>query len=193
MTANFERMRQRLRDSRNAFDQGAEMSSPDAILEQRLGELASRRLESEECDTVAEVIVARRAGFTFATPVESTGEVRLVEVTSLPGATDVIGGVFQIRGTTYSLIDIAPFFGESSGLEHGSRTLAAVVSGLPGELGIRLDEVIGPRTIETSDLDEGLGERQLPFVSHVTRDLVHVLDIQALMASPKVRISKISP
>ena len=134
-------------------------------------------------------VVMRRGDLVFATPVLATREVRQVQVARLPGSGEVIVGLFQLRGRTCSLVDIAPIAGPTEALTHAAESLVVVVSASPGDLGLRIDEVIGPRTIFIDEIDEGLDERTLKFVSHMTRDLVHVLDVEALMASPEVRIT----
>jgi hypothetical protein len=63
-----------------------------------------------------------------------------------------------------------------------------LISGPPGELGLEIDEVLGARTIYTDEIASGLHEQRAGFISHVTRDLVHIIDTGALMALPEVRI-----
>ena len=54
--------------------------------------------------------------------------------------------------------------------------------------GLRIDEVLGSRTIFNDEIDDGLQERELGFVSHVTRDLVQIVDVGTLLGLPAVRI-----
>jgi chemotaxis signal transduction protein len=189
VSVDFDRLRERLRDAFGDGEQDDRDGRVEQVLQERITRLASRRLEVEERELVDEVIVLRRGGILLATPTWATREVRSVEVAGLPGATDVVKGIFQIRGRTFGLVDLAPFFGETSAIGHGQKTLVALVSGAPGDLGLRIDEILGPRRIHKDEIDEGLRQRALGFVSHVTTDLIHILDVDAVMASPEVRIT----
>jgi chemotaxis signal transduction protein len=189
MSVDFDRLRERLGEAFGDGGQKRRDNDGQQLLQERRIRLASRRLEEEERELVDEVIVLRRGDILLATPISTTREVRSVEVAALPGATDVVKGIFQIRGTTYGLVDLAPLFGETSDVGHGQKTLVALVSGAPGDLGLRIDEILGPRRIHRDEIDQGLHQRALGFVSHVTTDLVHILDVEAVMASPEVRIA----
>jgi chemotaxis signal transduction protein len=159
----------------------------ETTLRRRSRDLAARQLTPASRQVHEEVIVARRAEVLLAAPITTASEVRFVAVVEVPGSGDVISGLFQIRSRVYSLIDLAPFFGESERLNHGQQSMVLVVSGTPGAVGLRIDEIIGQRSILSNEIDQGLQEQSLSFVSAVTKDLVHILDVEALMASSAVR------
>ena len=100
----------------------------------------------------------------------------------------MIAGVFQIRGRVHSLIDLARLFAEEGGSGDGSETLVTLFGSAAGDLGLRIDGIVGLRQVFADEIDDGLHGRGLSFVSHVTHDLVHIIDPEALAASPAVRI-----
>ncbi len=166
----------------------ASVDPSGAILKERARSLAGRHLETKRREIAEETILARRGETLLAMPIDAIREVRSTEFTRVPGATRVVLGIFHIRGRTHGLVDLAPFFGDGDSLSHGDSVLIAMVHGGVGEMGLRIDEVIGPRTIYSDELDTGLGEHALGFVTHVTKDLVHLLDIDRIMATPEVRL-----
>jgi chemotaxis signal transduction protein len=185
----FEQMRRRLHQSLKSVDTEVDADRLEETLRQRSRELASRRLEVEGREIFAQVIVVRRADVTLAAPISATNEVRKVRLVELPGGNDVIVGVFQVRGRSHCLVDLAPLLGEKSSGRDSEKVLMMLVNGSPGELGIEIDEVLGARTVYVDEIDDGRQEHGVSFVSHITRDLVHVIDIEALMALPAIRIS----
>jgi chemotaxis signal transduction protein len=176
-------------DSRSDGNPAAADRSAETALRQRSRDLAARQLAPTPLQVHEEVIVARRAGVLLAAPITTTSEVRPVQVVGVPGSGEVISGLFQLRSRVYSLIDLAPFFGESERLHHGQQAMVLLVSGTPGAMGLRIDEIIGPRSILSNEIDPGLREQSLGFVSSVTKDLVHILDIETLLASSAVRLN----
>lgn len=161
----------------------------EELLRRRAADLAARRLEAEEREILGDVVVVRREGVLLGTPLSTTSEVRNVEVVALPGSGSVVNGVFHIRGNVFSLVDLAQFFGDAAPIRHGEETPVVVISGSPGDLGLRIDEIVGPRRIFVDEIDDGLQRRKLSFVEHITHDLVHILDIEALTTSQEVQIT----
>ncbi|MCP4899279.1 MAG: chemotaxis protein CheW [bacterium] len=159
-----------------------------ALLREHAKALANRRLETAEHDVVADVVLVRRSDTLLAIPIEATHEVRATEFSKVPGSTEFVIGTFQIRGRTHGLVDLAPFFGIADPLNHGDRVLIALVHGSSGDMGLRIDEIVGPRQVFLDEIDEGLGEHNLGFVTHVTKDLAHVIDVERLMATSEVRL-----
>ncbi len=189
MKNQYDELHRRLREAIRDVDTAAVGGGADELMRQRAADLAARRLKAEEREIHGEVVVVRRRDVLLATPTSATKEVRTVEVVGLPGSGSVVNGIFHIRGGVFSLVDLARFFGEASSIRHGDRTPVAVISGSPGNLGLRIDEVVGPRQVFVDEIDDGLQKRGLSFVSHITHDLVHILDIEALIALPEVQIS----
>ena len=190
MKLNFDQLRQRLeKATRRQSGEGGE-SAVAETLRRRSAEMAARTVEQEETELFAEVVVVRRGDTRLGVPITAVNGVRGVEMTALPHSTDVVNGLFQVRGQTYCLVDVGPFFDEASPLDHGDRTLAILVSGTPGALGVRIDEVLGPRAVATGELEDGVHGGAVDFVTHVTHDLVQIIDVNLLLSLPAVRVRK---
>lgn len=166
------------------------LEGTETILRRRTRTLAERQLEEVVPDVFAEVVTVRRGELILAFPVDEAGEVRRVEMTGFPGSTIIVNGVFQIRGRVVSLVDLAPFAGETRALEHGEQTLVIVIGDHEKALGIRIDEVVGQQTIVRDEVDDEFRRTALPFVRNVTRNLVHIVDIAALQETPEIKLSQ---
>jgi chemotaxis signal transduction protein len=188
VSSSWSDLHERLRRALDAMD-ASRATANDELWRQRSRSLTGRSQETLERDLFDHVIVARRGGVLLAVPVAAASEVRQVECVPVPGGGDVVAGVFQVRGRVYGLVDLAPFFAQPEASTAGGGSFALMVTGEAGQLGLRVDEPIGLRHVWSDELDDGLGEHQLEFVSRVTRDLVHILDVEALMTSPAVRVT----
>lgn len=189
MMADTGRLKRMLGQARERLRDSSESNSEE-ILRRRSRELAARELEPQASEVFAEVVVVRRVDLVLAVPVAEAREVRRVEVTGLPGSTGHVNGVFQIRGKVLSLVDLAPYCSEAEPLTHGDQTLVIVVGRGDRFLGLRIDEIDGPRTILTTEIDGEFRGRELPFVRHVTRDLAHVVDVETLLTAPEVLLDR---
>ena len=188
MSSGWGSLHERLRRALDKMD-SSHIANTDQLLRERARSLAGRAEAAVERALFAEVIVARRGQVLLAVPVVSAAEVRQVDCVPVPGGGGVVAGMFQVRGRVQGLADLAPFFSQPETGVAGGSMLALMVTGSSGLLGLRIDEAIGLRSVWLDELDEGLGEHRLDFVSRVTRDLVHILDVEALMASPAVRLT----
>lgn len=166
------------------------LESTESFLRRQSRVLARRELEEVVPDVFAEVVTVRRDDMLFGFPVGEAREVRRVKTTTFPGSNAIINGVFQIRGRVLSLVDLAPFAGDATTLDHGDQTLVIVVGDRDRAMGVRIDEVIGPRTILRDEVDEEFHQTALSFVRNVTSDLVHVVDVKALQETPEIMLSQ---
>jgi chemotaxis signal transduction protein len=162
----------------------------EEVLRRRSRALAGRELEPQALDIFSDVVVVRRTDLTLAVPVGQAREVRRVDVTGFPGSNSHVNGMFQIRGKVLSLVDLASFCSDVQPLEHGDQTLVIVVGTDDRFLGLRIDEIHGSRTILHDEIDQEFRGRELPFVGCVTRDLEHVVDVEALIQAPEVRLDQ---
>lgn len=189
MKVDFNHARARLAEAQARLEGELDAVEMRAILEVRAHKLARRDLRQEEVGEVyGEFIVVRRENVDLGLPVSSVEEIRRVVVSVLPHATRVLQGLFQIRGQAYCLTDLLTFFDREAHPAAPSETLAALVEGAPGPLGLRIDEVIAPRTIYAHEINPDLKEHAADCVVAVTRDLVHLLDVEALLADSAVRM-----
>lgn len=156
------------------------------ILTERAAALAARRKKAAERSVFREVTVVRRAGATLGLPTQCVQEIRRVQLTALPQATDTVIGLFQIRGQVHVMLDIAPLLGAATPLRAGEPTLVALVEGAQGRIGLRIDEAVGPRIIFNDELDNDIAAGRNDFVAAVTRDLLAVVDCDALLARPEI-------
>lgn len=156
------------------------------VLAERAAALASRRKKAAARSIFREVTVVRRAGTTLGLPTQSVQEIRRVTLTALPHASHTVVGLFQIRGQVHVIIDIGPLLGTAAPLRPGEATLVALVEGPQGRIGLRIDEAVGPRTVFDDELDHDIALGRNDFVAAVTRDLLAVVDCDALLARPEI-------
>lgn len=156
------------------------------VLVDRAAALANRRKKAAERSVYREVTVVRRAGTTLGLPTQCVQEIRRVSLTALPHATDTVSGLFQIRGQVHVMLDIGPLLGASAPLRAGEASLVALIEGAPGRIGLRIDEAVGPRTVFDDELDHDIALGRNDFVAAVTRDLLAVVDCDALLARPEI-------
>lgn len=186
MTVDFDALRGRLRASVERRET-AEIAA-EAQLRERAKKLAAHTLRKAVREVVAEVIVVRRERSMLALPILCVEEVREVRVTRLPHRSRFVCGLFSLRGRVCSLVDVQPLVGAADEVGHGDRALVALVRGPRGTLGLRVDEVLGPRVVYGDELDTSHRDRQLDIVARVTRDCVEIVDMDALFASETVRL-----
>lgn len=184
-----DRLKDRFDQARERFER-SDVIDVESVLRQRSSALAARELEPQAPDVFAEVVVVRRADLVLAVPLENTREVRRVDVTGLPGSTDHVNGVFQIRGKVLSLVDLAAFCSDAQPLKHGDHTLVIVIGSNDRFLGLRIDEIEGSRNVLHDEIDQDFRGRELPFVGCVTRKLEHLVDVDALLSAAEVRLDR---
>ncbi|MFP4601142.1 MAG: chemotaxis protein CheW [Persicimonas sp.] len=153
------------------------------VLKQRAAKLASRERDRAERRVLEEVITVSRSQVRLGIAMDNAREVRRVQVTKVPGAPSAVEGLFQVRGECHSLYDLhASFFGRPKPLGHGDSALAVIVEVGERTLGLRIDEVLGPRTVYEDELQRDNDARKLDFVSHLTRDVLNIIDVERLFA-----------
>ena len=150
----------------------------EALLRSRARALASRSSHEQAREIAWQTIVVGCAGVRLALPVRMVVEIRRVHLTPLPGLPPSVLGVFQIRGRLLSLIDP---IGNRSGEEASESPLVAVVESGAGGAGLLIDEIIGPRTFYDDERADHINEKAGGFITFVSRDLVQVLDVPALL------------
>jgi chemotaxis signal transduction protein len=187
MDLDFDAVRRRLATAERRLLGERTPEERREILERQASALAgrARRGVTEARERVAETVVARRAELSFAFPVEAVAEIRRVTVSVLPHATEVLRGLFQIRGQPYCLADLGPFF-DVAPTPRPADTLVILLTGRPGSLGLVVDEILASRTLFADDLDTGLKRGRATFVRSVTRDLVHLVDVEILLSLPQI-------
>jgi hypothetical protein len=84
-----------------------------------------------------------------------------------------------------SVVDLQPFFGPATPAGEDAETLVALVGDSGRALGLRIDEVIGPRVVFRDECDADAAPAQ-DFALAATRDLLVLLDLRALLARPEL-------
>ncbi len=161
----------------------------EAELRARRARLELRTHAERERTVAAQVVVARRGAALLGIPIEHAAEFRRAPVTALPGVPATIAGLFQIRGYTHCCVDLLPMLNGEPAAVDGQAVLIGVLDTPSGPLGVRFDEVIGPRTVHHDELDENLQHSSGAIVAMVTRDLLEIIDVRRLCESPDIRIA----
>jgi len=155
------------------------------ILDARAAQLATALAEdmraADELEVAACTVGNERYGF----PVRYLREiVPLPAITRLPHSPAWILGVAQVRGSLLSVVDLARLctVGGPSSPRH-----LAVVGAPEGPIGFTVDDVLSCRLVSLALLDPEARDRaEHRAALGVTEDLLVVLDIPKLLASPEL-------
>jgi len=156
----------------------------ERILAERRRRLAARGAAAAARERLSDVVAVRRGGQALGLPLGAVREIWRVRAVPLPYATAFVQGLFAVGGRTECLVDPLPFFADPEPLPEDGSLLAAVVAHGRRSVGLRVDEVLGVRTVWADERSEGLSRSGL--VSAVTRDLLAVVDVAALLARPEL-------
>ncbi len=163
------------------YAESAGVEDVEQVLKERAKALALRQRKREQRQHLLDVIVVDRSDVRLGLPMRCAREVRRVAVTKIPGANSPVEGLFQVRGECHNLFDLhALFFGNARSLEHRESTMALIIREGERSLGLRIDEVIGPRAVYRDEFHDEGEQKKLPFVSHVTRDVLNIIDVEEL-------------
>lgn len=144
--------------------------------------LGSTTRSHDEFEVAACTVGSERFGF----PVRHLREiVPLPKVTRLPHSPPWVLGVAHVRGTLLSVIDLGRLCTVRGASLHKH---LAVVQAPDGPIGFTVDEVLACRPVSASILEPDARERSDHRALGVTRDLLVVLDVPKLLASPELII-----
>lgn len=160
----------------------------EAIFARRAEELAAPPGRGAEAEDL-EVVVFALGREQYAFPRTQVREVRpLVEVTPLPGAPPFVMGLINLRGRILAVIDLRPLFGLRA--DGGSLDSLVLVRHARGDVAILATgrpAVRGLRSIDLGPIPEDFAQGLHPdYVRGVTRDLVVVLDLEHMLADPRL-------
>ena len=113
----------------------------------------------------------------------------LAQISPVPCTPDFVMGVMNVRGEIYSVIDIRYFFGVSErSIDETSKVIFVASKGL--EVGIVADSVRGVARVPLNEVCPPLKSRQTTlkeaYVQGVTRDMLIVLDLEALLSDERL-------
>jgi purine-binding chemotaxis protein CheW len=168
-------------------DKGLSEEKIRSILEERAKQLAKfTEVKSEEA---MQLVVFSLANETYAIATDYVREVQpLRDVTPVPCTPRFVVGVINIRGAIYSVIDIREFFGLPQ-REVGDLTKVILVNAAGLEVGILADDVLGAKSIPLTDIRPPLdthGGAKEGYIAGVTRDMLIILDLEALLRDERV-------
>jgi purine-binding chemotaxis protein CheW len=161
-------------------------SETKSILDARAAQLAVALVDSGRSSGEFEVAACTVGSEKFGFPVKHLREiVPLPTVTRLPNAPPWMLGIAQVRGTLLSVVDLARLCtvrGQSV-----PRHLA-VVQAAQGPIGFTVDDVLACRSVSSSMLESEGQRTDHRALLGVTRDLLVVLDVPKLLASPELLV-----
>ena len=159
------------------------------ILEERARALA--RVTDVEADEGRQLVVFSLASETYGVPTDYVREVQsLREISPVPCTPSFVVGVINIRGSIYSVIDIREFFGvPQQELTDLTKVILVNAGGL--EVGILADDVLGETSVPLDAIRPPLATRggiKEEFVQGVTKDMLIILNLDALMSDERIII-----
>lgn len=168
------------------------ITDPDEIqriLRERADALAQPP-ESEEdpADSQALVVLAI-ADERYGIPLACVREIKpLGAVTPLAGTPPYWLGLVNLRGALFPVLDLQRYLGTGVGRrDQTESSQVVIVAGAGITIGLHVDHVLEVRTVRTADIGPSLVEAATDrphAYAGLTRDLVAVLDVEALLADP---------
>jgi len=161
-----------------------------AILEERARALA--RVTDVETDEGRQLVVFSLANETYGVPTDYVREVQsLREISSVPCTPSFVVGVINIRGSIYSVIDIREFFGVPQ-REFTDSTKVILINAGGHEVGILADDVLGETSVPLDEIKPPLatrgGVKKEEYIQGVTKDMLIILNLDALMRDERIII-----
>jgi purine-binding chemotaxis protein CheW len=154
------------------------------ILEERALALAQSTDEQDPGDTVT-LVILRLGGERYGVPIEHVREIKpLDRVTSLSSTPPFWLGLANLRGSLYPVLDLRRYLG-IPGASTAADPQLVLVAGSGMTIGLRVDEVLEVRSIQTSEIGPPLVERsadRADIHTGLTKDLIAVVDVEALLA-----------
>ena len=161
------------------------------ILEERARALA-RPLgsEEEEEEDVTALVVLVLGPERYGVDIRRVRETRPLEAFSpVPGTPEFWVGLVNVRGTLYPLLDLRRYLGlPDEDVVEGPKKLV-LVDGMRFTVGLIVDDALGVRRVPTREIGPALPggtDTGRQVTSGVTRDLLAVLDVDALITDPRL-------
>lgn len=177
---DFELIRTKIKRSIEPDARSLDHASIQHLLRERSERLAEEPTEVQR-SLAYEVIEIQRASAALGLPCSRVTEIRRVRLCALPHTPPTVSGIFHIRGKASCAIDLQPLVGASTPLEHGDHCLVAMLADPRGQVGLRIDEVIGLRRVYADEIDDDAGLERSDFFAAVTSDLLAIVDVSRLL------------
>jgi purine-binding chemotaxis protein CheW len=164
------------------------------ILEDRARALAGALVAEERADTV-ELVVLTVGSERYGVDADRVREIRsLAELTPVPGTPPFWVGVVNVRGTLYPVLDLHRYL-DLPGADSGDQTRKVVLVSAAGlAVGLMVEEASGVRPVAADAVGPPLGgasEALTATVRGVTDDLLTILDVEALLADPRLVVREV--
>lgn len=162
-----------------------------AILEERARALA--KATQVQAGEATQVVVFSLANEKYGISTDYVREVQpLRDVTPVPCTPSFVVGIINIRGAIYSVIDIREFFGVP---EQPVTPLTKVILVDAAELvvGIRADDVSGAKSVPLAEIKPPLDSRgggKEEYIQGVTKDMLIILDLEALLRDERIVVHR---
>ncbi len=163
------------------------------ILQERAEELA-RETESDEAEgELLHLLTFFLSKEEYGVPIEFVEEVhQLEELTPIPCTPDFVLGVINLRGNILSVIDIRGFFNlPAYKITADSKIIVINACGL--RVGILADAVQQIKAVQFSQIDLPIATLkgiEQEYVRGITKDMLLVLDVEALMGDDRLIIQE---
>jgi purine-binding chemotaxis protein CheW len=159
------------------------------ILEERARALA-RPLGPEEHVDAADLVILHLGTERYGVDIRSVRETQTLKgVAPIPGTPTFWAGVVNVRGTLYPVLDLRRYLGLAEEEQGEAPKKLVLVSGSGLTVGFMVDDAPAVQRIPVADVGPPLpggAERAYAAVRGVTRDLVTVLDVDALLADARL-------
>lgn len=163
------------------------------ILAERAAELAKSPDDDADGGDARTLVAVTLGHETYGIDIECIKEIRpLGEITTVPATPPFWLGLINLRGTLVPVLDLGRYLGQSADL--GAVTddpQAVVVADDRRTIALRVDTVLEVRSVKTADIGPSLVEAtsDRPHVhAGLTRDLLAVLDMDALLEDPALQV-----
>jgi purine-binding chemotaxis protein CheW len=168
-------------------EKGVSPKKMQAILEERARALA-RVAEVGEGEGM-QLVVFSLANETYGIETDYVKEVQpLQHVSPVPCTPNFVVGVINIRGSIYSVVDIRGFFGvPRQGITDLTKVILVNAAGL--EVGILADDVSGAISVPLAEIKPPLAVQATvkeEYVQGVTKDMLVILNLEALMGDERI-------
>jgi purine-binding chemotaxis protein CheW len=174
-------------------DETLQSQKDRSILQNRAEELAMEHREDgidEHAMEVLEFILANEHYAVESIYIREVYPMR--EFTQIPGTPPFVLGLINIRGQILSVIDIRRFFDlPVKGLSDLNRVM--VIQTPKMEMGILADRIIGVRRVPQDSLQPSLPTLtgiRADYLRGISRDGLVVLDVQKMVADPKLVVNE---
>jgi purine-binding chemotaxis protein CheW len=166
------------------------------ILEERARALAGALVAEEPADTV-ELVVLTVGSERYGAEADRVREIRfLAELTPVPGTPPLWAGIVNVRGTLYPVLDLRRCFGlPHPGADAGDQAKkVALVSAAGLTVGLMVEDASEVRSVAADAIGpplEGASAAVTATVRGVTDDLLAILDVEALLADPRLVVKEV--